>query len=388
MHPSIRRLTPAVVAAAVALIAPVSSAMAERYEARTDAGGVLFTEQAVTGLEHPWSLAFLPDGDMLVTERSGRLQWIAGDDYSLTPVDGVPAVAARGQGGLLDVVLGPDFSDDGEIFLSYAEAGEGGAGTAVARARLVRENGAARLDDVTVIFRQLPKVAGGVHFGSRIVVSPDKRLFVTLGERGQKPLAQDLSTHMGKVVRIERDGSIPADNPFVGQAGALPEIWSYGHRNPQGAALHPKTGELWTVEHGARGGDEINRPKAGVNHGWPIITYGVDYSGARIGIGTEAPGMAQPVHYWDPSIAPSGMAFYDGDLMPDWNGDIFVGALRGQVLVRLELDDAGNVVDEERLFEGDLGRIRDVRAGPDGALWLLTDHADGSLVRVAPEEAG
>ncbi len=369
-----------------ATLVAASCARAGPVEAETAAGLTIAAEPVVTGLEHPWGLAFLPDGDMLVTERPGRLRLVSDGSLVAEPVSGVPRVWARGQGGLLDVAVGPDFAENGEVFLSYSEPGEGGAGTAVARGRLVREGDGGRLEDVEVIFRQQPKLGGGVHFGSRIVVGRDGTLFVTLGERGQKPLAQDLSTHMGKVVRIDPDGSVPADNPFVGQPNARPEIWSYGHRNPQGATLHPDTGELWTVEHGARGGDEINIPKPGVNHGWPVITYGVDYSGATIGIGTEAPGMAQPHHHWDPSIAPSGLAFYTGDLVPAWQGDLFVGALRGQMLVRLDLDDERRIVGEERLFEGALGRVRDVRQGPDGALWLLTDEPDGSLVRVAPAE--
>ena len=368
--------------AALALAASTAAASAETF--RTDSYAV-DVSTVVSGLEHPWSLAFLPDGAMLVTERPGRLRLVVDRTLVDAPVSGVPAVYASGQGGLLDVVPSPDFADTGLIFLSYAEPGEGGAGTAVARARLVREGASARLEDVEVIFRQQPKTSTSHHFGSRLVFGPDGTLFVTLGERGQRPLAQDLSTHYGKVVRIAPDGSVPADNPFVNKDGALPEIWSYGHRNPQGAARHPETGEIWTVEHGARGGDEVNIPKAGRNYGWPVISYGRHYSGRKIGVGTHKDGMEQPVYYWDPSIAPSGAAFYDGDLFPAWKGDLFVGALAYQLLARLDVED-GKVVGEERMFEGAFGRIRDVRSGPDGALWLLTDEANGQLLRMAPAE--
>ncbi|MCW2305797.1 PQQ-dependent sugar dehydrogenase [Rhodobium gokarnense] len=367
---------------ALALITGAAPAAAETF--RTDDYTVDVSTVA-SGLEHPWSLAFLPDGTMLVTERPGRLRLVVDRTLVDAPVSGVPDVYASGQGGLLDVVPAPDFADSNLIFLSYAERGDGGAGTAVARARLVREGMSARLEDVEVIFRQQPKTTTSRHFGSRLVFAPDGMLFVTLGERGQRPLAQDLSTHNGKVVRIVPDGSVPDDNPFVGTAGARPEIWSYGHRNPQGAALNPETGELWTVAHGARGGDEVNIPKAGRNYGWPVISYGRHYSGQKIGVGTHKEGMEQPVYYWDPSIAPSGAAFYDGDLFPEWKGDLFVGALKFQLLSRLDVED-GRVASEERMFEGAFGRIRDVRSGPDGAIWLLTDEANGQLLRVAPAE--
>ena len=258
------------------------------------------------GLDHPWALAFLPDGRMLVTERPGRLRLVARDGALSAPLAGVPQVAAQGQGGLLDVILDRDFGANRTIYLCYAEPGTGGAGSAIARARL----GAAGLDDLQVIFRQLPKVSGGLHFGCRLAIGHDGLLYATLGERYNRDRAQDLGTHLGKVIRIRTDGAVPPDNPFVNRAGALPEIWSYGHRNPQGAALHPATGKLWVHEHGARGGDEINIPEAGRNYGWPVITHGIDYSGASIGIGKEAPGMEQPRYFWVPSIAPSGMAFY------------------------------------------------------------------------------
>jgi glucose/arabinose dehydrogenase len=333
------------------------------------------------GLEHPWGLAFLPDGRMLVTERPGRLRLVGPDGRVSEPLAGVPPVVARGQGGLLDVALDPGFAETPLVYLSYAEPGDGDtAGTAVARGRL----DAGRLQDVRVIYQQQPKVAGGNHFGSRLVFARDGTLFVTQGDRfAYREKAQDLSVGLGKIVRILPDGGIPRDNPFVGRAGARPEIWSFGHRNVQAAALHPQTGQLWTVEHGARGGDELNHPEAGKNYGWPVITYGVDYSGAKIGEGTVKPGMEQPVYYWDPVIAPSGMEFYTGDAYPGWKGSVFVGSLRPGLLVRLSLEN-GRVTREER-YLGDLGaRIRDVQQGPDGLLYLLTDARDGQLLRLEP----
>jgi len=331
-------------------------------------------------LENPWGLAFLPDGRLLVTERPGRLRIVEADGRLSKPLANLPEVAHRGQGGLLDVALDPDFASNRTIYLSYAEPGEDGAGTAVARAVL----GDRGLSDVVVIFRQQPKVGGGNHFGSRLVFAADGTLFVTMGDRfAYRDQAQNLANHLGKIIRINRDGSAPADNPFVGRADARPEIWSYGHRNVQGAALEPATGLLWTAEHGARGGDEINRPEAGKNYGWPVITYGVDYSGARIGEGIAKPGMEQPVHYWDPSIAPSGMTFYTGDAFPDWRGDLFVGSLKFGYLVRLDLED-GKIIGEERLIEDLDQRVRDVRQGPDGNLYLLTDEDDGAVLRLAP----
>ncbi|HET8712101.1 MAG TPA: PQQ-dependent sugar dehydrogenase [Gemmatimonadales bacterium] len=332
-------------------------------------------------LDHPWGLAFLPDGRMLVTERPGRLR-IAGQDGTLSdPIAGVPEVDADGQGGLLDVALAPDFAQSRLIYLSFAEPGEGGSGTSVARARLAESEN--RLEGLQVIFRQEPKVEGGAHFGSRLVFARDGNLFITTGDRQHRPFVQDLSKLQGKVVRVRPDGTIPPDNPFVNRAGARPEIWSYGHRNLQGAALHPETGQLWTVEHGARGGDELNAPKAGRNYGWPVITYGVDYSGARIGVGQRKEGMEQPIHYWDPSIAPSGLMFYTGDKFPSWKGNAFVGALGFQLLARLVLD-GEHVRQEERLLEGYGQRIRAVVQGPDGFIYLLTDDSDGRIVRLEP----
>jgi glucose/arabinose dehydrogenase len=331
-------------------------------------------------LEHPWGLAFLPDGRMLVTERPGRLRIVTKDGTLSAPLSGVPAVAADGQGGLLDVALAPDFAQSRTIYVSYAEPGDGGtAGTSVARARL----GETGLDNVQVVFRQEPKVSGGAHFGSRLVFARDGNLFITTGDRQQRPFVQDLSKLQGKVIRIRPDGSIPRDNPFLNRPGARPEIWSYGHRNLQGAALHPETGQLWTVEHGARGGDELNAPKAGRNYGWPVITYGRDYSGASIGEGQRKEGMEQPVHYWDPSIAPSGLMFYTGDRFPNWKGNAFVGALGFRLLVRLELD-GERVSVEERLLDDMSQRIRAVVQGPDGCIYLLTDESDGRIMRIEP----
>jgi len=331
-------------------------------------------------LEFPWGLAFLPDGRMLVTERPGRLRIVTADGTLSDPLGGVPDVAADGQGGLLDVALAPDFAQSRMIYLSFAEPGDAGtAGTTVARARL----GENRLENVQVIFRQEPKVRGGAHFGSRLVFARDGTLFITTGDRQNRPFVQDLSKLQGKVIRVRPDGSIPPDNPFVNRTGARPEIWSYGHRNMQGAALHPVTGQLWTVEHGAMGGDELNAPKAGRNYGWPVITYGVDYSGARIGEGQRKEGMEQPVHYWDPSIAPSGLMFYTGDKFPNWKGNAFVGALAFQLVARLELD-GERVGQEERLLGGYGQRIRAVVQGPDGYIYLLTDDDDGRIVRLEP----
>jgi len=334
--------------------------------------------EVTKGLEHPWGLAFLPDGRILVTERPGRLRIVSRDGRLSAPLTGVPRVFAQGQGGLLDVALDPSFAKNQIIYLSYAEPGEERmAGTAVARARL----GDQGLSDLRVIYRQQPKVMGGGHYGSRIVFRRDGTMFVTQGERmNYREQAQNLMSDLGKIVRIHSDGAIPSDNPFVGRKNVRPEIWSYGHRNVQAAALHPDTGELWTVEHGARGGDELNHPQAGKNYGWPVITYGVDYSGAKIGEGTAKQGMEQPVYYWDPVIAPSGMIFYTGDAYPGWKGSIFVGSLTPGCLVRLQMQN-GRVIREERYL--DIGeRIRDVTQGPDGLIYVITDDEEGRILRI------
>jgi aldose sugar dehydrogenase len=356
-------------------------AQAPRSPTPAPVNGAVRVQTVARGLEHPWALAFLPDGRMLVTERAGRVRIVEPDGRLSEPLAGVPPVQARGQGGLLDLALDPRFAENRLVYLAYAEPGEGRtAGTAVARGRL----GDGRLEDVRVIYQQQPKVEGANHFGARLVFARDGTLFVTQGERfDYRDQAQDLSSGLGKIVRINPDGSVPRDNPFVGREGVRPEIWSYGHRNVQSAALHPQTGQLWTVEHGARGGDELNRPEAGKNYGWPVISYGVHYSGAKIGEGTAKPGMEQPIYYWDPVIAPSGMTFYTGDVFPDWQGSLLIGSLQPGLLVRLTLDD-GRVTGEER-YLGDLGeRTRDVRQGPDGQLYLLTDSRDGQILRVLP----
>ncbi|MGL4636998.1 MAG: PQQ-dependent sugar dehydrogenase [Beijerinckiaceae bacterium] len=337
-------------------------------------------ETVTKGLENPWAVAFLPDGRMLVTERPGRVRIIDKDGKLSAALTGVPQVAARGQGGLLDIVLDPAFESNRHVFISYAEPRAGGSATAVAKLRL--NPGATGFDQQTVIFRQDPVGSGGQHFGSRLIFDRTGALFITLGDRGNlKEQAQSRTGTIGKVVRLMPDGSIPADNPGLKREGWLTSIWSIGHRNVQGAALHPVTGKLWTAEHGARGGDEINIPAAGKNYGWPVITYGRDYSGASIGEGTAKPGLEQPVFYWDPSIAPSGMAFYTGERFPKWKGNVFVGGLAGRLVARLTLD-GEKVVSEERLFTELNKRIRDVRQGPDGALYLVVDASDGEVLRV------
>ena len=336
------------------------------------------------GLEHPWGLAFLPDGRRLVTERPGRLRLIAADGaLDPRPITGLPPIAVHGQGGLLDVALHPRFAENGLVYLSYAARGQGGVGTEVARGRLVDH----RLENVEVLFRQQPKSGTGRHFGSRLVFDRQGYLYITLGDRGEQDRAQKMDDLAGKIVRLHDDGRIPADNPFANRPGVRPEIYSLGNRNVQGAALHPDTGELWAQEHGPQGGDEVNVIRAGRNYGWPVITYGVEYViGTKIGEGTHKAGMEQPLHVWVPSIAPSGMAFYRGDRFPNWRGDLFVGALKDQMLVRLRFD-GEKLVREERLLKGELGRIRDVRAGPDGYLYLLTDAADGEIARLEPISA-
>jgi glucose/arabinose dehydrogenase len=343
------------------------------------------------GLVNPWGLAFLPDGRMLVTERPGRLRIVTADGKTSPPLPGLPPVVAEGQGGLLDVAVDPRFASNRLVYWSYSEPGDGDTnGTAVARGRLDGAPGSERLADVQVVFRQQPKVASKLHFGSRLAFGQDGRLFVTLGDRfSRKDDAQTLDNTLGKVVRIEPDGKPPADNPLAGKAGnppgTRPEIWSWGHRNVQGAAIHPATGELWTTEHGPQGGDELNITQPGRNHGWPVITFGRNYgTGTKIGDGTERADVVPPLAQWVPtSIAPSGMAFLTSDRYPGWKGSLFIGALRGQALVRITLD-GNKVAGQERLLQTLNERIRDVRQGPDGLLYLLTDNADGRILKLMP----
>lgn len=342
------------------------------------------TEVVAQHLDHPWSVAFLPGGRFLVTERPGRMRVVEADGRVGAPLSGVPRVAARGQGGLLDVVLDSGFAGNRALYFCFAEPGSGDTnGTALARARLAAD--ASGLEDVKVVFRQEPKVDSGHHFGCRIVEARDGTLFLTLGERNsRRDDAQVLSNHIGKVVRVNKDGSVPRDNPFVDRAGAKPEVWSYGHRNMQGATLSPD-GQLWTHEHGPQGGDEINLPQAGRNYGWPVITYGEQYGGGRIGEGiTHKAGMEQPLHYWVPSIAPSGMAFVTSDRYgAAARGNLFVGSLKFGYVARLEFGAGGKVARETKWV--DVGeRVRDVRQGPDGLLYVVTDAADGKLLRLKP----
>ena len=343
--------------------------------------GPVTVETVAGGLVHPWSLAFLPDGRMLVTERPGRMRIVTRDGQLSPPLAGVPKVASRGQAGLLDVALDRAFAQNRTIYFCFNT--DDGYNVAVARAQLDTGN-APRLDGVAVIFRQVGPPSGGYNVACRIAQGDDGNLFVALGDHFQpRDDAQNLANHIGKIVRIKPDGSVPSDNPFVGQSGAKPEIWSYGHRNPEGLAFNPADGALWEQEHGPQGGDEINIIGKGKNYGWPVIGFGVDYGGARIHESTAKAGMEQPVWHWTPSIAPSGMAFYTGDLFKAWKGSLFNGALKFQLLSRLDLK-GDEAVKEERFLQGLDERIRDVRQGPDGALYLLTDNTAGRILRLVP----
>jgi glucose/arabinose dehydrogenase len=367
------------------LVFAAAPVMAALTNAPTAQSSPVTTATFAKGLVHPWGLAFLPEGRLLVTERPGRMRLIGKDGQVSPPLAGVPKVHAEKQGGLLDVRLAPDFAKSGTIFFSYAEPRGGGEnGTAVARAKLVLEGDGGRLDNVEVIFRQQPSYASDHHFGSRLVFDRDGMLFVTLGERFElMKEAQNPANHIGKIVRITPDGAPAPGNPNL--PGWDPKVWSIGHRNIQGADLHPETGQLWEAEHGPRGGDELNIARPGRNYGWPVIGYGRHYSGAKIGVGTAKEGLEQPIYFWDPSIAVSGLAFYTADLFPEWKGNLFTGALAGEHLERLVLE-GEKVVAHEKLLS-DLGeRIRDVRQGPDGALWLLTDSPDGRIIRVTPRK--
>ncbi|MEW9921899.1 PQQ-dependent sugar dehydrogenase [Marimonas sp. MJW-29] len=330
-------------------------------------------QPVVTDLDTPWAVAPLPEGGALVTERDGRLLHATRED--LREIGGVPRVATQGQGGLLDITLARDFEQTRTLFLTYAKPQGGGSGTALARA--IFPQGATQLEDVIELFAMKPGSSGSRHFGSRVVEAPDGTLFVTIGDRGDRPAAQDLSRHNGTIVRVTRDGRIPADNPFVNQAGALPEIWSYGHRNPQGAGLDLQ-GNLWTAEHGARGGDEVNLVKRGANYGWPVISYGVHYSGAKIGEGTSKPGMEQPVFYWDPSIAPSGLLVYSGKMFPDWRGHMFVGSLKFDYISRLSGSPFREV---EQIRTPHTSRVRDIVEAPDGSIWFIS-VGEGAVFRI------
>ena len=353
-----------------------TSAMAQEFDS---SAGKLRAETVVSGISHPWGMTKLPDGSFLITERAGRLWHVA--DGQKQEVAGVPQVAAVGQGGLLDIEADENFAENRRIYFTWSEPGDGGYSTALSTATVAPDY--THLDSIEKLFAMQRKTNSGHHFGSRVVLAPDGKLFMTMGDRGEGDRSQDMQDHAGSIVRLNRDGSVPADNPFV-VGGGLGEMWSVGHRNPQGAAWDTERGFLWEVEHGARGGDEINRPQAGLNYGWPVISYGVHYSGGKIGVGQRAEGYEQPLWYWDPSIAPSGLDVYYGDLFPQWQGDLLVGALKFQLLVRLDVEN-GQIVDEERLFEGEFGRIRDVQVY-GGEIYLLTDEPDGQLVRIMPAD--
>ena len=366
----------------VILVFLLSATPGRAGEIESSAGRIEITTILI-GLEEPWALAFLPGGGVLVTERGGRLLHRAPDGH-VQVVAGTPKVRARGQGGLLDVMVPRDFAQSRLIYLSYARRQPGGsAGTALAVGRLSDDQ--RQLEDLRVIFEMQRGTEGGRHFGGRIVEAPDGTIFLTVGERGDRPSAQDLTRHSGSVIRVAPDGTVPGDNPFTDEPGALPEIWSYGHRNPQGAALDG-AGELWVSEHGAQGGDEVNLVRRGANYGWPMISYGRHYSGAKIGEGTAKAGMEQPAHYWDPSIAPSGLMIYSGRLWPEWEGDFFVGSLKFDMISRLDRRD-DVLTESERLAAPETGRVRDVREAPDGSIWFLSVH-DGAIYRMAPAGSG
>ena len=370
------RIGKRVAAAALAALLPSAAAAETSYRSQVHDFALVAVSQP---LDNPWGLAFLPDGRMLVTERDGNLRTVAHDGATSPPLRGLPRIRSSGQGGLLDVALHPDFAANALVYLTHAWPVGAGFNTAVSRGRL----GAGRIEGFETIFVARPGTLPRKHFGSRMVFGNDGKLYVTIGDRGRRSDAQDLSRHAGSVLRLNADGTVPADNPLVGRPDALPEIWSWGHRNQQGLAIDRATGRIWAHEHGPRGGDEVNLVERGVNHGWPVITYGRNYSGTIISKETARPGMAQPKLYWTPSIAPSGMAFYDGEKFPRWRGNLFVGALAGQILVRLTLKDT-RVVAEERLLGDFDKRIRDVRTGPDGNLYLLTDELEEPIWRIEP----
>lgn len=361
-----------ILALTVAILAAGTNA-----ETRRTSVGSVNVDKMIGGLDTPWAIAFISDRSYLITERDGSLYLV--QDGAARAVSGLPEVWAEGQGGLLDVAVANDFHSSKTIYLTFAEPRSGGAGTALATATLDSES--ATLSGLTVIFRQSDPTGAGRHFGSRIVEARDGTLFVSVGDRADRDMAQSLESYKGKILRVGHDGRVPSDNPFVGQGGALPEIWSYGHRNPQGMAISPD-GRLWTVEHGPRGGDEVNTPAAGQNYGWPLISYGEEYSGGKVGLGVSAPGLEQPLHYWDPSIAPSSLMIYSGKLWPEWRGDLFVGSLKFDMISRLS--STGSAVEEvERLFEGAYPRIRDIQEAPDGTIWFLSEN-NGAAYRISP----
>jgi aldose sugar dehydrogenase len=374
------RGTGTAMAAAAVASAGGRSAAAQPFEVQTERYRVRVAPLAL-GLDHPWGIDFMPDGGFLVTERAGRLRRVrAGGVLDPTPITNLPNLVVAGQGGLLDVALDPDFGANGWVYLTYAGGAPGATFTGLARGKLV----GGRLEPLQLLFQSRPTANSTIHYGSRIVFRRGN-LFLSIGERGDRDRAQRLSDYGGKIVRLRRDGRIPSDNPFVGVAGALPGIWALGIRNPQGMALHPATNQIWECEHGPMGGDELNVIYKGANYGWPVITHGKDYDGSTIGIGTSKEGMRQPRRYWTPSIAPSGLSFYAGGLFPAWRGNVFMGALKYRMLVRLELDAAGYaVVHEEQLLKDAIGRVRQVRPGPDGKLYVLTDATDGGVWTVEP----
>ncbi|MBX4991871.1 glucose/arabinose dehydrogenase [Rhizobium binae] len=356
------------------------AASADAADTVNTQGPTVRVEKLTDGLDHPWAVEVLTDGAYLVTERPGRMRVIR-DGKASDPIAGIPKVSARGQGGLMDVALAPDFATSRKLYFTAAVANAKGSGTEVFSATLSRDE--KRLDAVTPVFTMRRFTSGDIQYGSRIAIATDGTLFISVGDRGDRNRSQDWQDDAGSIIHINADGSIPADNPFKNGGKALPEIWSKGHRNPQGITFDIKDGKLYTVEHGARGGDEINEPEAGKNYGWPIITYGRDYSGAEIGEGTAKKGLEQPLYYWDPSIAPGAIAVYRGAMFPEWDGNFIVAALKFQLLSRMQRDDSGAFVAEERLFEGEYGRIRDVVVAPDGALLMVTDEDNGSLLRVS-----
>lgn len=369
-------------AATLLLAATLSASPTSAAETREipSKKAALVVETLATGLKQPWSVEVLPDGTHLVSEKGGTLRLIRDGKVS-APLRGVPEVSTTGQGGLLDIALAPDFATSRTLYLTYSARGNGGSGTAVAKARLSADGTA--LEETTRIFLMNRLTSRGQHFGSRIAIARDGSLFFGIGDRGDGPRAQDPRDHAGAILHINPDGSPHADNPFLGSSEGLAEIWSKGHRNPQGLAIDAKDGTLLTVEHGARGGDEINVPQPGRNYGWPLVSFGRHYSGAEFNLGSAAKGYEQPLYYWDPSIAPGAIAVYHGDMFPEWEGNLIVAALKYQLITRLERDESGAVVSEERMFDGEFGRIRDVIVAPDGALLLLTDDTNGALLRVS-----